>query len=676
MPTSRFEPVRPSRSRPGIPKALIVVTEDWYFCSHRLPLARALRDAGYEVSIATRIDRHESEIRAEGFEIHDLPSLQRGLALWRELGSVLALAGLYRRLRPDLLVHVALKPVFMGGVASLFSGRRPTVNILTGMGFVFTSKSLKARLLRLPIAGLLRLLLDVPGCKTVVQNQEDFDSLTAAGILPRARTDLVRGSGVDVGHFSLLPEPGGPFTAAAVCRLLGDKGIYDLVEAARILRSRGAAVKILLVGPIDALNPTAIMEPEVAEWQRAGLVEWLGPALDVREVWARAHAAVLPSHREGLPKALVEAAACGRPIVTTDTTGCREVVEDGVNGFLVPLRDPPAIAEALTRLALHQNLRVTMGAASRGRAEALFSQEVVIGRLVEICQEADMEAEDSALPDGANLDPETVRGFGDEWSRFDQTGVSDAELDGFFDRYFSIFPWEALPKDAVGFDMGCGSGRWAKRVAPLVGRLNCIDASAGALKVAKRNLQGHPNCMFSLASVDALPFEDGSMDFGYSLGVLHHVPDTQAGLTACCRKLKPGAPFLLYLYYSLDNRPFWYQALWKTSNVLRGVVSRAPFPIRASIAVSLALTVYLPFARAAALADYLGIPSSSLPLSYYRNSSFYTMATDSLDRFGTRLERRFSKSEIANMMTAAGLERIHFSDRMPYWVAVGRKRNR
>jgi len=656
------------------PLALIVVTEDWYFCSHRLPLARALRDAGYDVSVATRLDRHEAQIRAEGFEIHPLPSLRRGLAAWRELGTVLALACLYRRVRPALLVHVALKPVFLGCLASILSGRRPTVNILTGMGFVFTSRSLRASLFRLPIAALLRLLLDAPGCRTVVQNQEDLVSLTAAGILPRARTELVRGSGVDVGHFSPLPEPDGPFTAAAVCRLLGDKGVYDLVEAARIVRAGGNAVKILLVGPIDPLNPTAIKEPEVAEWQRTGLVEWLGASEDVRTVWARAHVAVLPSHREGLPKALVEAAACGRPIVTTDTTGCREVVEDGTNGILVPLRDPAALAEALTRLAGQRDSRMAMGAASRRRAEALFSESVVIGRLAAICREACAELASPSVATGANLDPETVQGFGDEWSRFDQTGVSDAELDELFERYFSIFPWASLPQGAVGFDMGCGSGRWAKRVAPRVGRLHCVDASRGALEVAQRTLRALPNCTVSLASVDALPIADASMDFGYSLGVLHHIPDTKAGLGSCVRKLKPGAPFLLYLYYSLDNRPVWYRAVWRLSDALRALSSRAPYPLRAAIAIVLAALVYWPCAKVAALVDRLGYRSAGLPLAYYRRSSFYTMATDALDRFGTRLERRFSKAEIEGMMASAGLERIRFRDEMPFWVAVGVRR--
>lgn len=276
--------------------------------------------------------------------------------------------------------------------------------------------------------------------------------------------------------------------------------------------------------------------------------------------------------------------------------------------------------------------------------------------------------------EGANLDPATVQGFGDEWSRFDQSRLSDAELEDLFQRYFSIFPWGELPREAVGFDMGCGSGRWAKLVAPRVGHLHCVDASPAALEVSKRKLKSFPNCTTWLASVDTLPLSDGSMDFGYSLGVLHHVPDTLAGLTVCVRKLKVGAPFLLYLYYSLENRPFWYRALWRLSDAARAVVSRMPYRLRAGIAFVFAALVYWPFARFAALVESAGGNWSSLPLAYYRDSSFYTMATDALDRFGTRLERRFSKNEIEGMMAAAGLEGIRFRDEMPYWVAVGVRR--
>ncbi len=368
------------------PLLLIVVTEDWYFWSHRLPLARAARDAGFRVEVATRVDAHGDRIRAEGFKLHDLPILRRGLASALEPFSVAALVSLYRRLGPQLVLHVALKPVVLGTLAGRIAGVPATLNILTGMGFVFTSQSWKARLLRPPIAALLGRLLSHPRVLTVVQNKEDLETLTEAGVLAPAGTRLIRGSGVDVAFFSPLPEPEGPFTVAAVCRMLGDKGVYDLIAAARLLRFRNAGVRILLAGPLDPLNPTAVPEARLQSWKAEGLADWIGAVSDVRDVWRRAHAAVLPSHREGLPKALIEAAACGRAIVTTDTTGCREVVEEGLNGLLVPPRDPAALADALERLSRDPAYCRLLGNAGRRRVEERFSEAVVISQTLELCR--------------------------------------------------------------------------------------------------------------------------------------------------------------------------------------------------------------------------------------------------------------------------------------------------
>lgn len=269
-----------------------------------------------------------------------------------------------------------------------------------------------------------------------------------------------------------------------------------------------------------------------------------------------------------------------------------------------------------------------------------------------------------------NLDDRTVEGFGDEWSRFDQTGMSDEDTKRFFDGYFSVFPWGDLPKDAVGFDLGCGSGRWAKLVAPRVGKLHCIDPSI-AIEVARKNLRALANCEFNQAGVDDIPVNDQSMDFGYSLGVLHHIPDTPAALASCVSKLKPGAPFLLYLYYAFDNRPVWFRMLWQVSDWVRGVVSRMPHGLRYAISQVIAALVYWPLARSAKLAENMGVNVENFPLTLYRNCGFYVMRTDSLDRFGTRLEQRFTKVKIKKMMELAGLENIKFSEETPFWCAVG-----
>jgi SAM-dependent methyltransferase len=270
-----------------------------------------------------------------------------------------------------------------------------------------------------------------------------------------------------------------------------------------------------------------------------------------------------------------------------------------------------------------------------------------------------------------NLDKDVVAGFGDEWSRFDQSALDDAELRRMFENYFNIFPWDALRTDSVGFDLGCGSGRWAKLVAPRVGHLHLIDPSE-AIEIAKRNLRSAPNCTFHRAGVENIPLDDASCDFGYSLGVLHHIPDTEAGLRACVAKLKTGAPFLLYLYYRFDNKPAWFRALWKMSDVSRAAVSRFPHSGRYLASQILAASVYFPLARTAKILENIGIRVDNFPLSQYRDNSFYTMRTDALDRFGTRLERRFTKAEMKEMMERSGLERITFSE-TSFWTAVGYK---
>ncbi len=269
-----------------------------------------------------------------------------------------------------------------------------------------------------------------------------------------------------------------------------------------------------------------------------------------------------------------------------------------------------------------------------------------------------------------NLDEATVVGFGDEWSTFDQTLLEDDELDAVFAQYFAVFPWERVGPDAIGFDLGCGSGRWARRVAPRVGTLHCIDASREALAVAQRNLAGAGNCVFTHASVDALDLPPESMDFGYSLGVLHHVPDTEAGLRACARLLRRGAPLLVYLYYAFDNRPAWYRWLWRVSDVLRRRLSRSPHALKLAVTSVIAVAVYLPLARTAALARRAGLRSAAFPLSYYADRSLYTMRTDAYDRFGTRLEQRFTRKQIAGMLTRSGFEDVRFSDSEPFWCAV------
>ncbi len=273
-----------------------------------------------------------------------------------------------------------------------------------------------------------------------------------------------------------------------------------------------------------------------------------------------------------------------------------------------------------------------------------------------------------------NVHHQTVQSFSKEWSRFDQEDVDADELERLFGEYFAIFPWELLPERARGADIGCGSGRWAQFVARRdVAELHCVDLSEEALQVSRAKLHRYDNVILHHASVDALPFEDNSLDFAYALGVLHHVPDPAAALASSVRALKKGAPFLVYLYYAFDNRPLWFRALWRGSDIVRRVIANLPSRVKDLCCDALALSIYWPLAQAARSARALGIDVSQWPLSAYRDRSLYTMRTDARDRFGTPLEQRFTSRQIEAMLLEAGLADVRFSSAPPYWCAIGFK---
>jgi SAM-dependent methyltransferase len=272
-----------------------------------------------------------------------------------------------------------------------------------------------------------------------------------------------------------------------------------------------------------------------------------------------------------------------------------------------------------------------------------------------------------------NIDQRTVDGFGEEWNQFNHSTLSELELRKAWNQYFDIFPFKVLPTNSEGFDMGCGSGRWARFVAPRVGLLNCIDPSSQALTVAKNNLREYENINFFEGSVSDDVLKESSQDFGYSLGVLHHIPDTLEGIKDCAKLLKKDAPFLLYLYYNLDNRPVVFRFLWKISNILRKFLSVLPHKVKYIITTLIAIFIYYPLARIAFLAEKWSIDVSNFPLVDYRNKSFYFMQTDALDRFGTRLEKRFSKDEVSSMLKEAGFKNTKFSEGLPYWVCISYK---
>lgn len=270
----------------------------------------------------------------------------------------------------------------------------------------------------------------------------------------------------------------------------------------------------------------------------------------------------------------------------------------------------------------------------------------------------------------ANIDWSVVDGFGEEWSRFQQDQMTESEYLRSFNDYFHIFPWHLLGPISRGADIGCGSGRWAKLAAPKTGKLYAIDPSKAALAVAQKNCAGIANVEYVNAAVHELPFGDGELDFAYSLGVLHHVPDTEAAIGQVARVLKPGAPFLIYLYYRFDNRSRLFRTIWQITDILRRGISQLQPDWKHLACDVIASLVYWPLTRIALLAEKLGIDPHGIPLSYHRSSSFYTMRTDALDRFGTRLEHRFTRTEIEGMLQRSGFSKPVFSQQEPYWCAL------
>ena len=267
-----------------------------------------------------------------------------------------------------------------------------------------------------------------------------------------------------------------------------------------------------------------------------------------------------------------------------------------------------------------------------------------------------------------------IEDFGFEWKKFDQKKMNKTQLYSMFKDYFSIFPFNKIGKNSEGFDMGSGSGRWAQFILPRVKKLNCIEPSKEALKVSKKNLKNFKNCTFINHGVFNNTIKNNSQDFGYCLGVLHHLSNTFLGLKKCVEKLKRNSPFLIYIYYKFDNRPIWFRLVWRFSDILRKFICLLPFFFKSLISEIIAMTVYFPLARICALLLKMNIDIQNFPLSYYMDKSYYTMRTDSLDRFGTKIEQRFTKKEIKKMMINAGLKNINFSNKKPYWTAIGYRR--
>jgi glycosyltransferase involved in cell wall biosynthesis len=375
------------------PKLLFLVTEDWYFCSHRLPVARAARDAGFEVVVATRVRAHGEEIRDEGLILRPIAWRRRGDGIIGAGRSISAITRLYRAERPDLVHHVALKPILFGGLARrlAFAGAVDvpvSIDSVMGLGSGVSAASLAARLRRPSLGIAFRLAVGRGRNWVVVQNPEDRAALAGFGVA-RERIVLIRGSGVDARRFVPLPEPNSAITVALVSRMLREKGVLDAVAAVRLLRARGQPIELLLAGPTDPDNRGSLTAEALSSLAAEPGIEWVGPVADVRAVWGRAAIAILPStYGEGVPKTLIEAAACARPIVATDVPGCREVVRPGETGILVPPGDIEGLAQAIGALAGDPARRSAMGRAGRSLIERHFTQEIVARQTLALYQAA------------------------------------------------------------------------------------------------------------------------------------------------------------------------------------------------------------------------------------------------------------------------------------------------
>lgn len=364
-------------------KILYLVTEDWYFWSHRLPMARAARAAGADIVVACRVTNHGDRIRDEGFELVEIPFDRSGLNPVRDFGTVRHILSAYKTVRPDLVHHVALKPSLYGALAAWLAGVPAVINAMAGMGFMFISDSFKARLLRPAIKQAFSWFNNRRNTRVIVQNGDDARLFERDFGVKADHIRIIPGSGVDIEKFQPSPESSGMPVAVCISRMLWDKGIGELVEAARLLKKRGVALTIRLVGPTDA-NPASVSPDQLARWQQEGVVDVAGASDDVSGEYARAHIAVLPSYREGLPKSLLEAAACGRPMVATDVPGCREVCLDGRTGLLVPAQSVDALADALQRLASDPSLRQLFGAEARHLVETKLADHVIAGQTVDL----------------------------------------------------------------------------------------------------------------------------------------------------------------------------------------------------------------------------------------------------------------------------------------------------
>ena len=366
------------------PRVLYVITEDWFFHSHFLDRAKYIAASGGTVGVATRFSIHEEELRNLGFELFPVNFSRRGLNPITDFLTALKIRKIVRRFKPDIAHNVALKPVVTGTFGELLGRQGVVINALVGMGYIFTSTDTRASVVKPFLSRILKSLLRSKPVHVVIENPDDLNSLVDDGFVRKSQISLIRGAGVDLNAFPFHPEVAGPVVVTLVSRILRDKGVLEFIDAASQLQTRVPEVIFQIVGEPDLGNPSAIPQSDIDSWVSLPNVSYLGRRSDIADILKGSHIVCLPSYREGLPKSLLEALSCGRPIITTDVPGCREVCNDGVNGLLIPARDSSALSHAIEKLALNQDLRQAMGRAGRVRAESEFSNEIVCAQTLDL----------------------------------------------------------------------------------------------------------------------------------------------------------------------------------------------------------------------------------------------------------------------------------------------------
>ena len=370
-------------------KILFVVTEDWYFCSHRLPLAEAAREAGFDVAVATRISKHEEVIHAAGIRTIPLQRLSRSsINIFRELAAFYELLMIYHFEQPDLVHQVALKPTIYGSFAAYLTNVPARVSALGGLGFVFSSNGKLAKVLKSVLIALFRYIFNNSRSRVIVQNAQDYATLAERAGVRRENLRLIPSAGVDITKYFLKPMLEGVPIVVLASRMLWDKGIGEFKDAAILLRQQGIKARFVLVGEPDVENPSSVSHAELAAWNEAGLVEWWGFQNDMPNILSQARIVCLPTYYgEGVPKVLIEAMACGRPIVTTDMPGCKELVASGDSGVLIRPRDSGALAEAIKTLLVSPAICSSMGVNGRKIAEQEYSLTQVVAETLSVYRE-------------------------------------------------------------------------------------------------------------------------------------------------------------------------------------------------------------------------------------------------------------------------------------------------